>query len=172
MNYIADKIALKALTNDNISSNAYKLLSNTSYGKMLTAFCIFYHSLLNNDNRILLDAYVESNFSIMFSKYKMLLLICKHAPVNNDIAAYLDPLEPLLTELEITKTDSITVIKTKLNAKFQMVLDFLKNQQGTLENMLNDGFNTIKNSLTQRGGKSKKNKRKQRRTRRLRKMLF
>jgi hypothetical protein len=165
-----DNLALTALGSTTISSSAYTTLSNIpEYGKMLTAFCVFYHSLLTNENRQLLDDYIARELDLFNLKYKMLLLICKHAPTEGHFEQYLDPLEPMLTMLKLSKTDGIDRIKLVLNGNFDTVLALLQNQRASLENIMNNGFNTIRGRLGIKGGKSKKNKRKSRRTRRLRK---
>ena len=168
---ITDNLALTALGSNTVSLSAYTTLSTIpEYGKMLTAFCVFYHSLLTNENRQLLDDYIARELDLLNLKYKMLLLICKHAPTEGHFEQYLDPLEPMLSELKLSKTDGIDRIKLVLNQNFGTVLALLQNQRASLENMVSNGFNTIKGKLiSQRAGKSKKNKRKSRRTRRSRK---
>jgi len=169
MDYFADKIALTALNNNLVSLGAYKSLSNVpEYGDMLKAFCMFYHSLMNDNNRVLLDNYVADHFSSFNSKYKMILLLCQHAPVENG-EKYLEMLSPLLDVLNVDKSEGVEKIKEVLNANFSKILNLLEEKHSYLENMVTDGFNMIKNNLT-KGGKSKKNKRKYKRSRR-RKMV-
>ena len=171
MDYFADKIALTALSNDTVSFGAYKLVSNVpEYGNMLKAFCMFYNSLIDDNNRVILDNYIANHFSPFNSKYKMILLLCKHAPVDN-LEQYLDTLGPMLTVLNVDKSDGVEVIKQVLNSNFSKILNLVEEKQSSLENILTNGFNIIKNNLTTKGGKSKKNKRKYKHSRRIRKMF-
>jgi len=170
MDYFADNFALTALSNDMISLNAYKTISNVpEYGNMLKAFCMFYNSLINDNNRLILDNYIAQHFSTFNLKYKMLLILCKHAPSEN-IETYLDTLGPILAVLNVNKSDGVEKIKQVLNANFSKILNLLEEKQSSIENILTNGFSSIKNKLTVKGG-SKKNKRKYKRTRRVRKLF-
>ncbi len=169
MDYFADKIALTALSNNTVSLGAYKLVSNVpGYGNMLNAFGMFYNTLIDDNNRVILDNYIANHFSPFNSKYKMLVLLCKHTPAEN-LEKYLDTLDPMLIALNVNKSDGVEVIKQVLNSNFSKILNLVEEKHSSLENIVTNGFNIIKNNLTAKGGKSKKNKRKYKHSRRIRK---
>jgi hypothetical protein len=170
MDYIADKIALTALSNNIVSLGAYKSLSNVpQYGVMLKAFCMFY-SLIDDNNRVILENYINTHLSVMSTKYKMLLLLCQHVPTD-DVEKNMDVLAPVFTVLNVNKSDGLEKIKEVLNTNFSKILNLLEEKHSSLENILTSGFDSIKKQLTIKGGKSKKNKRKYKRSRRVRKMV-